>query len=87
MGLLSELAGEASESKKMFASGEVEFDEGRKKVYGMAQCSRDLSKVDCKKCVDDAVGELPLCCQGKEGGRVVGGSCGIIYEIYPFLNL
>ncbi|KAL6527433.1 hypothetical protein OROGR_016523 [Orobanche gracilis] len=85
--LLKELAGEASESKKMFASGEVEFDGGKNKIYGMAQCSRDLSKVDCKKCVDDAVGELPLCCEGKEGGRVVGGSCSIRYEIYPFLHL
>ncbi|KAL1562393.1 cysteine-rich repeat secretory protein 38-like [Salvia divinorum] len=84
--LLSELGGEASESKKMFASGEVEFD-GIGKIYGMAQCSRDLSKADCKKCVDDGVGELPLCCEGREGGRVVGGSCSIRYEIYPFLYL
>ncbi|KAL6521987.1 hypothetical protein OROMI_031864 [Orobanche minor] len=86
-GLLRKLAGEASESEKMFASGEVEFDGGKKKIYGMAQCGRDLSKVDCKKCVDDAVGELPLCCEGKEGGRVVGGSCSIRYEIYQFLYL
>ncbi|KAH6834089.1 hypothetical protein C2S53_013376 [Perilla frutescens var. hirtella] len=83
--LLSKLAGEASDSKKMYANGEVEI--GEEKLYGMAQCSRDISKSDCKKCVDDAVSELPICCGGKVGGRVVGGSCSIRYEIYPFLNL
>lgn len=84
--LMMNLAGEASESKRMFGSGEVEFGE-KKKIYGMAQCSRDLTKNDCKKCADDAISELPLCCEGKEGGRVVGGSCSIRYEIYPFLYL
>ncbi|KAK5792556.1 hypothetical protein PVK06_033671 [Gossypium arboreum] len=47
---------------------------------------RDLSSTECKKCLDDIIGELPSCCDGKGGGRVVGGSCNFRYEIYPFVN-
>ncbi|KAK8594927.1 hypothetical protein V6N13_015838 [Hibiscus sabdariffa] len=59
---------------------------GSDKLYGLTQCTRDLSASDCKKCLDGIIGELPSCCDGKQGGRVVGGSCNFRYEIYPFLN-
>jgi hypothetical protein len=83
--LLSLLAKEASETPKLYSFGEVELEES-KKIYGLAQCTRDLSSSDCLKCLDGIIGELPRCCDGKEGGRVVGGSCNIGYEIYPFKN-
>ncbi|XP_073152168.1 antimicrobial ginkbilobin-2-like protein [Henckelia pumila] len=85
--LLTNLSKKACQKSKMFAKGESEMEEYSKKIYGMVQCSRDVSGVDCKKCLDDAISELPSCCDGKQGGRVVGGSCNIRYEIYPFLNL
>ncbi|KAF5474590.1 hypothetical protein F2P56_006478 [Juglans regia] len=84
--LLSQLAKEASTVvPKMYAVGEVELGEWTK-LYGYAQCTRDLSSMNCFKCLEDAIGELPSCCDGKEGGRVVGGSCNIRYEIYPFFS-
>ncbi|GAB2303555.1 hypothetical protein Dimus_037542 [Dionaea muscipula] len=55
-------------------------------IYGLAQCTRDLSYGDCKKCLDEAISELPSCCNGRQGGRVVGGSCNVRYEIYPFVK-
>ena len=82
--LLSHLAQQGFVNQKMYAVGELELEES-KKLYGLTQCTRDLSSSDCKKCLDDAISELPSCCDGKEGGRVVGGSCNIRYEIYPFL--
>ncbi|CAK7355389.1 unnamed protein product, partial [Dovyalis caffra] len=74
--LLSQLANKASynSTKKYYAAGEMDL-EGSKKLYGMAQCTRDLSSVDCKKCLDGAIGELQSLAYGKEGGRVIGGSC------------
>ncbi|XP_059664468.1 cysteine-rich repeat secretory protein 38-like [Cornus florida] len=83
--LLSQLSEEAYDSSKMYATGESELGDF-KKLYGLVQCTRDLSSTDCKKCLDSAISELPSCCDGKEGGRVVGGSCNFRYEIYPFVN-
>ncbi|KAF8414075.1 hypothetical protein HHK36_002074 [Tetracentron sinense] len=83
--LISGLSNEAYLSPLMFATGELELEES-KKLYGLAQCTRDLSGIDCKKCLDGAISELPNCCDGKQGGRVVGGSCNFRYELYPFVN-
>ena len=83
--LLSNLADQAFTDTKMYATGEVELEES-KKLFGLTQCTRDLSSSDCKKCLDDGISRLPNCCDGKEGGRVVSGSCNIRYEIYPFVN-
>ncbi|KAK2424421.1 cysteine-rich repeat secretory protein (DUF26 and DUF1204) [Trifolium repens] len=83
--LLSILAYEASMHHKLYASGQLKIGES-KTVYGLTQCTRDLSSVDCKNCLDDAISELPNCCDGKKGGRIVGGSCNIRYEIYPFVK-
>ncbi|XP_022136090.1 cysteine-rich repeat secretory protein 38-like [Momordica charantia] len=86
--LLSDLSEKVKESRNMYAIGDVEI-EGSKKVYGLAQCTRDLWTADCKKCLDDAIGELPSCCGNgaKVGGRVVGGSCNFRYETYPFFTV
>ncbi|XP_058773833.1 cysteine-rich repeat secretory protein 38-like [Vicia villosa] len=83
--LLNLLASEASMEKKLYANGELKVGE-LERVYGQVQCTRDLSSDDCKKCLDDVISELPSCCDGKKGGRVVGGSCNVRYEIYPFVR-
>ncbi|CAK7355392.1 unnamed protein product [Dovyalis caffra] len=51
----------------MYAAGELAL-EGSEKLYGMVQCTRDLSRVDCKKCLDGAIGELRSRAAGKESG-------------------
>ncbi|KAJ6420685.1 hypothetical protein OIU84_028109 [Salix udensis] len=83
--LLSQLANEARATPMLFATGELELGNSTK-LYGLVQCTQDLSSDVCKKCLDGIIGELPSCCDGKQGGRVVGGSCNFIYEIYPFVN-
>ncbi|KAJ4729980.1 Cysteine-rich repeat secretory protein [Melia azedarach] len=83
--LLSQLAGEAYATPKLYAVGEMQLSKSER-LYGLTQCTRDLSSADCKKCLDGIIGELPSCCDGKEGGRVVSGSCNFRYEIYPFVN-
>uniref|UniRef100_A0A7N0TJ27 Gnk2-homologous domain-containing protein n=1 Tax=Kalanchoe fedtschenkoi TaxID=63787 RepID=A0A7N0TJ27_KALFE len=83
--LLSKLAQEAYEVEKLYAVGETKLDKSTK-LYGLTQCTRDLSSADCKTCLENAIAELPNCCDGKEGGRVLAGSCNFRYEIYPFVN-
>lgn len=59
--LLRHLSEEAFTAPKMYATGESELElelEGAQKLYGLVQCTRDLSGVDCKKCLDDAVSQL-----------------------------
>ncbi|KAL5567106.1 hypothetical protein UlMin_030270 [Ulmus minor] len=84
--LLSSLSYKASTTSKLYAFGELEIGSGKDgKLYGLAQCTRDLNGADCKKCLDVAISEIPNCCSGKRGGRVVGGSCNVRYELYPIV--
>ena len=83
--LLSSLSNKAYANPKFYATGDLELDSSSK-LYGLAQCTRDLSGLDCKKCLDTAISELPNCCDGKRGGRVVGGSCNVRYELYPIVD-
>lgn len=85
-GFLTSVVNKAYASPVLFGTGELELGESNK-LYGLAQCTRDLSATDCKKCLDGAISELPNCCDGKRGGRVVGGSCNFRYELYPFVNV
>ncbi|VVA38321.1 PREDICTED: cysteine-rich [Prunus dulcis] len=83
--LLSGLSTKASSNPKFYATGELELSSSET-LYGLTQCTRDLSSSDCKKCLDDAISELPNCCDAKQGGRVVGGSCNFRYELYPIVD-
>ncbi|KAK7314899.1 hypothetical protein VNO77_33429 [Canavalia gladiata] len=53
-------------------------------LYCLAQCTPDLSPLHCRTCLNQAIGDLPSCCQGTIGGRVLYPSCNIRYELYPF---
>lgn len=82
--LLSTLSKEASTASEFYATGERDLGEGPdSKLYGLAQCTRDLKGVDCKKCLDNAISEFQNCCSGERGVRVYGGSCYIRFELYP----
>ncbi|CAH2053059.1 unnamed protein product [Thlaspi arvense] len=85
--LLTELTMKATagDNEKLFATGEKNLE--KNKLYGLVQCTRDLRSESCKACLDGIIGEIPNCCDGKEGGRVVGGSCNFRYEIYPFVKI
>ncbi|CAL9011126.1 unnamed protein product [Prunus brigantina] len=83
--LLSGLSTKASSNPKFYATGELELSSSET-LYGLTQCTRDLYSSDCKKCLDDAISELPNCCDGQRGGRVVGGSCNFRYELFPIVD-
>ncbi|XP_050212568.1 cysteine-rich receptor-like protein kinase 25 [Mercurialis annua] len=55
-------------------------------IYTLAQCTPDLSGENCSLCLQAVISQLPSCCIGKQGGRVLCPSCNIRYEIYPFYN-
>ncbi|XP_028791522.1 cysteine-rich repeat secretory protein 38-like [Neltuma alba] len=55
-------------------------------IYGPAQCTPDLLNKDCNNCLNGAISEIPKCCDGMKGGRVVRPSCNIRYETYSFFD-
>ncbi|KAK9936143.1 hypothetical protein M0R45_013003 [Rubus argutus] len=57
---------------------------GFQKLYSLVQCTPDLSSTSCDRCLRGAIAQLPGCCTGKQGGRVLYPSCNIRYEVYPF---
>jgi hypothetical protein len=55
-------------------------------LYALVQCTPDLSELDCNNCLLGAFQNIPGCCNGKVGGRVIEPSCNIRFEIYAFYN-
>ncbi|CAL5409644.1 unnamed protein product [Camellia sinensis] len=55
-------------------------------MYGLAQCTPDISSKDCNTCLSDAISGLPICCVGKQGERYLFPSCNVRYESYLFYN-
>ncbi|KAG6484410.1 cysteine-rich repeat secretory protein 38-like [Zingiber officinale] len=83
--LLERLKNKTYISPLLFANQELEIGESRN-LYGVAQCTKDISGGDCKKCLEAAINKLRCCCRARRGGRVVGGSCNMRYQLYPFLD-
>lgn len=70
---------------KKFATSEANVS-GFQTLYSLLQCTPDLTTSDCNTCLRGAIADLPNCCDGKQGGRVLTPSCSIRYELYPFYN-
>ncbi|CAN6452117.1 unnamed protein product [Victoria cruziana] len=80
--LSSTVTGSASGSR--FATGDIVF-QGSQKIYGMAQCTRDITMSNCTSCLANIVTEVPTCCSGRNGGIVYTVNCGLRYEVFPFI--
>ena len=69
----------------MFAIEEVKVTDFRN-LYGLVQCTPDISQHFCNVCLRNALGDIPTCCGWREGGRVLAPSCTIRYESGPFFE-
>ncbi|KAK2398466.1 putative receptor protein kinase [Trifolium repens] len=50
-------------------------------IYGLVQCTPDLSESDCNSCLVQSISRIPIdCCKDKIGGRVVRPSCNMRFE-------
>ncbi|KAI3879026.1 hypothetical protein MKX03_019383 [Papaver bracteatum] len=81
--LMEDLAGEAGPNN--FATGDRNIT-NFSKVYGLVECAADISSGSCNRCLVGAISEMPSCCDGKIGGRVIRPSCNFRYELYPFFE-
>ncbi|KAI3698080.1 hypothetical protein L6452_31192 [Arctium lappa] len=55
-------------------------------IYGLAQCVPFLSEQQWNTCLESAINQIPSCCDGKLGGRVLTANCNFRFEIYQFAN-
>ncbi|KAL2324322.1 hypothetical protein Fmac_023380 [Flemingia macrophylla] len=56
-------------------------------IYGLVQCTPDLSQTDCNNCLVGAISEIPNYCNGKRGCRVIRPSCNVRFENYLFYKV
>ncbi|CAN1336735.1 Cysteine-rich receptor-like protein kinase 10 [Linum perenne] len=74
----------------MGGSGVKNFATGMEKagvfltIYRLVQCSPDLSSQLCDDCLVEAIGQIPRCCDGKIGGRVINPNCNLRFETSRF---
>ncbi|XP_058197650.1 cysteine-rich receptor-like protein kinase 25 isoform X2 [Rhododendron vialii] len=71
---------------KKFATGELNLT-ANQTLYGLLQCTPDITSADCDRCITAAVSNLWNCCDGKHGGRVLYTSCNVRYETNQFYSL
>ncbi|KAK7308140.1 hypothetical protein VNO77_41737 [Canavalia gladiata] len=84
--LLASLSQEAAfNSANKFAAGDVHFH-GNNKIYGLVQCTRDISGTDCSSCLSSALAELAACCSYREGGIIVSRTCNARFQLSEFFN-
>ncbi|KAJ0693559.1 putative protein kinase RLK-Pelle-DLSV family [Helianthus annuus] len=53
-------------------------------IYGLAQCTPDLTSEQCGNCLRDMVARLNGCCRVKLGVRILSPKCNIRYEDHLF---
>ncbi|OVA11644.1 Protein kinase domain [Macleaya cordata] len=81
--LINDLEREAVSSNTLFANGEINFRSSQN-IYGLVQCTSDLSSSDCNTCLRVAISDFGRCCFGKGGATVIRPSCYFRYEMYRF---
>ena len=83
--LLKDIASRAPQDGYRVAAGRrsvPEFDT----VYGIAQCTRDLSVNDCTDCLTYLLGRM-MASNGSLGGAAYVTSCSVFYKIRRFFSL
>ncbi|KAG9454241.1 hypothetical protein H6P81_007145 [Aristolochia fimbriata] len=84
--LLTNLSGAAATQSSLFATGMTGFSDTLK-IYGLVQCTQDMSDGDCRTCLQNYIAQIPVCCNGSQGAQVLGLNCGVRYEIHPFYQI
>ncbi|KAL4368041.1 hypothetical protein GQ457_05G034250 [Hibiscus cannabinus] len=69
----------------MYATKEVKLSSSLK-LYGLVQCTPDLTVPDCQSCLRSAIAlaQVPNASGVKQGGKVLTPNCNIRYETYLF---
>ncbi|XP_073006012.1 cysteine-rich receptor-like protein kinase 6 [Typha latifolia] len=75
-----------SSDKLKYSTAEVGFDKEFNTIYGLEQCTPDLTKEECGQCLGNLVGMIPNFFSGRRGGRIIGVRCNLRYEVFKFYD-
>ncbi|KAF3777359.1 putative L-type lectin-domain containing receptor kinase II-2 [Nymphaea thermarum] len=83
--LISNLTSLATQSSvnRLFATGVSVLAESQR-IYALVQCMRDISADQCRWCLQNASSDIVRCSNGKQGGRILRGSCSLAFGVHPF---
>ncbi|KAH6772829.1 hypothetical protein C2S52_004342 [Perilla frutescens var. hirtella] len=85
--LLADLRVKAANGTSDLKAGEgTRTTTTRSTIYGMAQCTPDLSSEECRKCLADITDEMLRVFDMAAGARMLAPNCIIRYELYSFYN-
>ncbi|ESQ39599.1 hypothetical protein EUTSA_v10000811mg [Eutrema salsugineum] len=79
---MNRASAEAASSSKKFSTVKSNWT-AFQSVYGMVQCTPDLTRQDCWTCLQQIINHLPT---HKIGGRLIVPSCNSRFELYAFYN-
>ncbi|XP_057734701.1 putative cysteine-rich receptor-like protein kinase 23 [Arachis stenosperma] len=82
---LNEAIEEAKSKMKKFATKHASLN-GSKNVYTLVQCTQDLRREDCSKCLNDLMKDIPMCCLGTDGGMVLSPCCNLMFGLRQFYS-
>ncbi|KAI3796620.1 hypothetical protein L1987_39298 [Smallanthus sonchifolius] len=86
--LMDLLRGEAAAGGQLlkFATGNISGPDFST-IYGLVQCTPDLSEQVCNDCLEAAINRIPNTdLYGRVGGRILQSTCNFRYEIFDFIN-
>ncbi|GJN35460.1 hypothetical protein PR202_gb24240 [Eleusine coracana subsp. coracana] len=86
-GLMNRLAQRAADSPLLLADGSAPFTSSAEDMYGLAQCTRDLTPGQCESCLNRYADLLPLPDRfptKTSGSAIKGYSCYVRYNIGAF---
>ncbi|XP_052301351.1 cysteine-rich receptor-like protein kinase 10, partial [Populus trichocarpa] len=78
-------AARAPSGEKKFAAKKVIYT-WEESLYVLVQCTPDLSKYDCNRCLNLTISYISVWSKNAQGGRVLFPSCNSRFEIYSFYN-
>ncbi|XP_051215541.1 putative cysteine-rich receptor-like protein kinase 20 isoform X1 [Lolium perenne] len=78
--------GAFNSTERRFASAAMYINAQLPTVYGLAQCTPDLSPGQCWHCFQGLQEQTRQWYDGREGGRILGVRCNIRYEGYQFYH-
>ncbi|KAJ0575182.1 putative Gnk2-like domain-containing protein [Helianthus annuus] len=69
----------------MFATNVLDVGDNGER-YGLGQCSRDLSKLDCQNCLEELLTSYREYVLNRTGWEMLGVSCGMWYDNFRFYD-